>query len=409
MPKTPNRPVASFTDDIVFLAAKRTAFGTFGGALKNHSATDLGVIAARSALMASGVRPSDVHSVVFGNVAQTSADAIYLARHVGLRCELPQSVPALTVNRLCGSGFEAVIQGAQQLMLGEAKVVLVGGTESMSQAPFAVRDMRFGTTLGKAPVMEDTLWSSLTDSFTGMPMAMTAEKLAVTHGISQEDVDAFSVRSQRLTKEAQDKGAFDAEIAPVEVKMKKDVVSFAKDEHNRPETTVESLKKLPKVFKMDGVIHAGAASGICDGAAALVMTTASHAKTLGVTPIARLAGWGHAGCDPTVMGIGPVPAIRNMLAKTGITLDDVDLIEINEAFAPQVLACAKDLGIDALSDKSKLNVDGGAIAIGHPLGASGARITTHLIHALGARKGTFGVGSACIGGGQGIAVLVERL
>jgi acetyl-CoA acyltransferase 2 len=409
MSKTPNRPVASFTDDIVFLAAKRTAFGTFGGALKNHSATDLGVIAARAALMASGVKPSDVDSVIFGNVAQTSADAIYLARHVGLRCELPQSVPALNVNRLCGSGFEAVVQGAQQLMLGEAKVVLVGGTESMSQAPFAVRDMRFGTTFGKAPAMEDTLWSSLTDSFTGMPMAMTAEKLAVTHGISQEDVDAFSVRSQRLTKEAQDKGAFAAEIAPVEVKMKKDVVSFAKDEHNRPETTVESLKKLPKVFKKDGVIHAGAASGICDGAAALVMTTASHARKLGVTPIARLAGWGLAGCDPTVMGIGPVPAIKNMLAKTGITLDDVDLIEINEAFAPQVLACAKDLGIDALSDKSKLNVDGGAIAIGHPLGASGARITTHLIHALSARKGTFGVGSACIGGGQGIAVLVERL
>jgi acetyl-CoA C-acetyltransferase/acetyl-CoA acyltransferase 2 len=409
MSKTPNRPTASFTDDIVFLAAKRTAFGTFGGALKNHSATDLGVIAARAALMASGVKPGDVDSVIFGNVAQTSADAIYLARHVGLRCEVPHAVPALTVNRLCGSGFEAVIQGAQQLMLGEAKVVLVGGTESMSQAPFAVRDMRFGTTFGKAPAMEDTLWSSLTDSFTGMPMAMTAEKLAVTHGISQEDVDAFSVRSQRLTKEAQDKGAFDAEIAPVEVKAKKDVVTFAKDEHNRPETTVDSLKKLPKVFKKDGVIHAGAASGICDGAAALVMTTASHAKKLGVTPIARLAGWGLAGCDPTVMGIGPVPAIKNMLAKTGITLDDVDLIEINEAFAPQVLACAKDLGIDALSDKSKLNVDGGAIAIGHPLGASGARITTHLIHALGARKGTFGVGSACIGGGQGIAVLVERL
>jgi acetyl-CoA C-acetyltransferase/acetyl-CoA acyltransferase 2 len=409
MSKTPNRPAASFSDDIVFLAAKRTAFGTFGGALKNHSATDLGVIASRAALMASGVKPGDVDSVIFGNVAQTSADAIYLARHVGLRCELPQSVPALNVNRLCGSGFEAVVQGAQQLMLGEAKVVLVGGTESMSQAPFAVRDMRFGTTFGKAPAMEDTLWSSLTDSFTGMPMAMTAEKLAVTHGISQEDVDAFSVRSQRLTKEAQDKGAFDAEIAPVEVKMKKDVVSFAKDEHNRPETTTESLKKLPKVFKKDGVIHAGAASGICDGAAALVMTTASHARKLGVTPIARLAGWGLAGCDPTVMGIGPVPAIRNMLAKTGITLDDVDLIEINEAFAPQVLACAKDLGIDALSDKSKLNVDGGAIAIGHPLGASGARITTHLIHALSARKGTFGVGSACIGGGQGIAVLVERL
>ena len=405
---TLSRPKASFNDEIVFLSAKRTAFGTFGGALKGHSATDLGVIAARGALIAAGVKAADVGQVIFGNVAQTSADAIYLARHIGLRCELPQSTSALTLNRLCGSGFQAVISGAEQLMLGEANVVLVGGTESMSQAPFAIRDMRFGTTFGKQNQLEDTLWSSLTDSFTGMPMAMTAEKLAETHGISQEAVDAFSLRSQRLTKEAQDKGAFSDEIVPVEVKGKKETISFAKDEHNRPETTLEGLKKLPKVFKKDGVIHAGAASGICDGAAALVMTTASYARAHGLTPIAKLVGWGIAGCDPTVMGIGPVPAVRNMLAKAGVTLDNVDLIEINEAFAPQVLACAKDLGIDAASDTSKLNVDGGAIAIGHPLGASGARITTHLVHALRARKGTLGVGSACIGGGQGIAVLIER-
>jgi acetyl-CoA acyltransferase 2 len=407
---TPKSPTASFSgDEIVFLAAKRTAFGTYGGALKNHSATDLGVIAARAALVASGVSPADVDAVVFGNVAQTSADAIYLARHVGLRCELPQSVPALTVNRLCGSGFEAVVQGAQLLMLGEAKAVLVGGAESMSQAPYALRDTRFGVPLGKVPTMEDTLWSSLTDSFTGMPMAMTAEKLAETHGIGQEEVDAFAVRSQRLTKRAQDDGSFDAELTPVEVKKGKEVVSFVKDEHNRPETTVEGLKKLPKVFKKDGVIHAGAASGVCDGAAALVMTTAKHAKAKGWKPLGRLVGWGVAGCDPTVMGIGPVPAIRQLLAKTGITLDEVDLIEINEAFAPQVLACAKDLGLDAASDKSKLNVDGGAIALGHPLAASGARITTHLLHSLGKRGQRWGVGSACIGGGQGIAVLVERL
>jgi acetyl-CoA C-acetyltransferase/acetyl-CoA acyltransferase 2 len=407
---TPKSPTASFSgDEIVFLSAKRTAFGTFGGALKNHSATDLGVIAARAALVASGVSPADVDAVVFGNVAQTSPDAIYLARHVGLRCELPQSVPALTVNRLCGSGFEAIVQGAQLLMLGEAKTVLVGGAESMSQAPFALRDARFGVPLGKTPQMEDTLWSSLTDTFTGMPMAMTAEKLAETHKISQEDVDAYAVRSQKLTKLAQDNGVFDAEITPVEVKKGKEVVAFVKDEHNRPETTVEGLKKLPKVFKKDGVIHAGAASGVCDGAAALVITTASHAKAKGLKPIGRLVGWGVAGCDPTVMGIGPVPAVQKLLAKTGISLDDVDLVEINEAFAPQVLACAKDLGLDATSDNSKLNVDGGAIAIGHPLAASGARITTHLLHALGKRKKRYGVGSACIGGGQGIAVLVESL
>jgi acetyl-CoA acetyltransferase family protein len=403
-------PSASFSgDDIVILSAKRTAFGTFGGALKSHSATDLGVIAARAALQQAGISPADVDQVVFGNVAQTSADAIYLARHVGLRCELPASVPARTVNRLCGSGFEAIVLGAQQLMLGEASCVLVGGTESMSQAPFAVRDARWGVPLGKAPAMEDTLWSSLTDSFTGMPMAMTAEKLAEQHKISQEEVDAFSLRSQRLTKEAQDSGAFDDELTPVEVKKGKETISFQKDEHNRPDTTAEGLKKLPKVFKKDGVIHAGAASGICDGAAALVLTTASMAKKKGWKPLAKLVGWSVAGCDPTVMGIGPVPAVQKLMKKADVGLDSVDLIEINEAFAPQVLACAKELGIDAASPQSKLNVDGGAIALGHPLGASGARITAHLVHALARRKKKLGLGSACIGGGQGIAVLVESV
>ncbi len=406
-------PTASFSgDDVVVLSAQRTAFGTFGGALKNHSATDLGVIAARAALVAAGVAPDDVDQVIFGNVAQTSADAIYLARHVGLRCELPHHVPALTVNRLCGSGFQAVVSGAEQLMLGEAKVVLVGGTESMSQAPFAMRDARWGVPFGKIPALEDTLWSSLTDTFTGMPMAMTAEKLAEQHQISQGDVDAFALRSQRLTKEAQDSGAFAAELTPVEVKKGKETVAFSKDEHNRPETTIEGLKKLPKIFKKEGVIHAGAASGICDGAAALVLTTASHAKTKGLKPLARLVGWSVAGCDPTIMGIGPVSAIQKLMKKAEVGLENIDLIEINEAFAPQVLACAQQLDIDALGPKSRLNVDGGAIALGHPLGASGARITAHLVHALRRRSTSgrkLGVGSACIGGGQGIAVLVESL
>jgi acetyl-CoA acyltransferase 2 len=393
--------------DIVFLAAKRTPFGTFGGALKNHSATDLGVIASRAALMQSGVEPGDVDQVVFGNVAQTSADAIYLARHVGLRCELPQKVPALTLNRLCGSGFQAIVTGAEQILLGDAQCVLVGGTESMSQAPFAVRDARWGITLGKAPAMEDTLWSSLTDSFTGMPMALTAEKLAETHKISQDDVDNYSARSQRLHAEAHKAGRFNDELAPVEIKGKKDSTIFAADEHGRPDTTAESLKKLPKIFKKDGVIHAGAASGICDGAAALVIATRAFAEKRGLKPIARLVDWGISGCDPTVMGIGPVPAIRNALAHAQMTLGDADLVEINEAFAPQVLACAKDLELDALSAQSRLNVDGGAIALGHPLGASGARITTHLLYALRQRGKKLGVGSACIGGGQGIAVIVQ--
>lgn len=395
--------------DIVFLAAKRTPFGTFGGSLKNHSATDLGVIASRAALVQSGVEPGDVDQVVFGNVAQTSADAIYLARHIGLRCELPHKVPALTLNRLCGSGFQAIVNGAEQILLGDAQCVLVGGTESMSQAPFAVRDARWGITLGKAPAMEDTLWSSLTDSFTGMPMALTAEKLAETHKISQEDVDNYSARSQRLHAEAHKAGRFNDELAPVEIKGKKESTIFNADEHGRADTTAESLKKLPKIFKKDGVIHAGAASGICDGAAALVIATRAFAEKRGLKPIARLVDWGISGCDPTVMGIGPVPAIRNALAHAEMKMSDADLVEINEAFAPQVLACAKDLELDALSAQSKLNVDGGAIAIGHPLGASGARITTHLLYALKQRGKRLGIGSACIGGGQGIAVIVEAL
>ena len=395
--------------EIVVLSARRTPFGTFGGALKNHSATDLGVLAARAALMDSGVSPGDVDQVVFGNVAQTSPDAIYLARHVGLRCELPHKVPALTLNRLCGSGFQAVVSGAEQILLGDAQCVLVGGTESMSQAPYALRDVRWGTAFGKAPPMEDTLWSSLTDSFTGMPMAMTAEKLAETHKISQEMVDAYSVRSQKLHAAAQREGRFADELVSIEVKKGKETAQFAADEHGRPDTTLEGLKKLPKIFKKDGVIHAGAASGICDGAAALVIASRAFADARGLKPLARLVNWGVAGCDPTVMGIGPVPAIRGCLQRAGGTLDQVDLVEINEAFAPQVLACAQDLGLDAHSDKSKLNVDGGAIAVGHPLGASGARITTHLVHALRGRKLKYGVGSACIGGGQGIAVLMEAL
>lgn len=395
--------------DIVILSARRTAFGTFGGSLKNHTATDLGVVAARAALVDSGVTPGDVDQVIFGNVAQTSADAIYLARHIGLRCELPHPVPALTVNRLCGSGFQAIINGAEQILLGDAECVLVGGTENMSQAPYAVRDARWGMPLGKPSPLEDTLWSSLTDTFTGMPMGLTAEKLAQTHKISQEDVDAFSVRSQKNHADAQKAGRFADEITPVEVKKGKDSVFFTVDEHGRADTTLEGLKKLPKVFKKDGVIHPGAASGICDGAAALVIASRAFAEKRGLKPLARLVNWGIAGCDPTVMGIGPVPAIHKAMGAAQMKLDDADLIEINEAFAPQVLACAKDLGLDALSDKSKLNVDGGAIALGHPLGASGARITAHLVHALRQRGKKVGVGSACIGGGQGIAVVVESV
>lgn len=391
-------------EEIVFVSAKRTAFGTFGGSLKGFSATDLGVVAARAALSQAGVKPDDVDHVIFGNVLQTSADAIYLARHIGLRSELPEHVPALTVNRLCGSGFEAIVQGAQLLLLGEARCVLVGGTESMSQAPHVIRGARWGLPLGKGE-LEDSLWTALTDSYTGMPMAITAENLAEKYGISQEEVDAFSVRSQKLHADAQKAGRYDDEIAPVEVKSKKGTTEFKVDEHGRPDTTVEALKKLPKVFKKDGVIHAGAASGICDGAAALVLCTRKLAEKKGLRPLGRLVSWGVSGCDPKIMGIGPVPAAKNALARAEAKLDDMDLIEVNEAFAPQALAVQKELGIP----EEKLNVDGGAIAIGHPLGASGARITAHLLYALKQRGGKVGLGSACIGGGQGIAVIVEAL
>jgi len=391
--------------ELVFVAAKRTAFGTFNGTLKDLSATDLGVVASKAALTQAGVNLEDVDHVVFGNVLQTSADAIYLARHIGLKAGLPVKTPALTVNRLCGSGFQAVVNGAELLMTNQAQCVLVGGTESMSQAPFVVRGARTGLPFGKPTQLEDTLWSALTDSYTGLPMAMTAENLAEQYRITQGEVDEFSVQSQKRAAAAQEAGRFNDEIAPVEIVTRKGTTQFTRDEHLRPETNLESLKKLPKVFKKDGVIHAGAASGICDGAAALVMTTGDFARKRGLKVLGRLVGWGTAGCDPKVMGIGPAPAIRMALERTQSTLNEIDLVEVNEAFAPQYLAVEKELGLA----REKTNVDGGAIAVGHPLAASGARITAHLLYALKQRQGRYAIGSACIGGGQGMAVIVESV
>ncbi len=394
----------SRNEEIWFLGAKRTPFGTFGGALKDLSATDLAVESAKAALQQSRVSPEDVQHVVYGNVVQTSADAIYLPRHVGLRAGVPVPVPALGVNRLCGSGFQAFVSGAELMLTEQAQVVLAGGTESMSQAPHVIRGARWGLPLGKGQ-LEDSLWSALTDSYSGTPMAITAENLAAQYKISQEQVDEYSLLSQRRFAAAQEAGRLKAEISPIELKSKKSSVLFERDEHNRPDTTLEGLKKLPKLFKKDGVLHAGAASGICDGAGSAVMATRSWAEKKGIAPIGRLIHWAVAGVEPSIMGIGPAPAIRKLLERAAIGLSDVDLIEVNEAFAPQYLAVEKELGLP----RETTNVDGGAIAVGHPLGASGARITMHLLYELKRRGGRYGIGSACIGGGQGIAVLLEAL
>lgn len=391
--------------DIVFLGARRTAFGTFGGALDAMSATDLGVHAARAALTQSGVPAEEVEHVVFGNVLQTSKDAIYLARHVGLKSGVPRRVPAVTVNRLCGSGFEAITAGAREILVGDAQVVLVGGTESMSQAPHVVRGARKGLRFGQAPELEDSLWSCLTDSYTGMPMAITAENLAEQYGIDREACDAYALRSQQAWAAAQAAGRFADEISPIELRTRKGVVAFDTDEHPRPQTDSAGLAKLAPVFKKDGTVTAGNASGICDGAAALVIATADYARDRGLAPLGRLVQWGVSGCDPSIMGIGPVPASRIALERAGLGLGDMDVIEVNEAFAPQYLAVEQALELP----RDKTNVNGGAIALGHPLAASGARIVTHLLYELRRRGGRYALGTACIGGGQGIAVIVEAV
>jgi acetyl-CoA acetyltransferase family protein len=392
-------------DSIIFLSGVRTGFGSFGGSLKDHSATDLGAIAATAALERAGVVPGEVDHCVMGNVVQTSADAAYLARHVALRAGCPVETPAVTVNRLCGSGFEAVIHGAHQILLGESRVVLAGGTESMSQAPHVIRGARWGLRLGPTPPLEDTLWEALRDAQCGLTMAETAENLATRYDLSRADVDAVALRSQQRAKAAWDRGDFADEVIPVAVKNRKtkQTEAWAADEHMRPDSTAEGLAKLPPYFKADGVVTAGNASGICDGAAALVLTSESVARERGWQPIGRLVAWGVAGVDPSIMGFGPVPASRLALSRAGLALGQMDIVEVNEAFAAQYLAVERELGLDP----ARTNMDGGAIAIGHPLGASGARITAHLLHALRRSGGRYGLGSACIGGGQGAAVIVE--
>lgn len=397
----------SQSKDIVFLSGKRTGFGAFGGSLKGFSATDLGVVSARAAMEAADIAPDLVDHVVYGNALQTSADAIYLARHVGLRAGIPEVTPAYTINRLCGSGFQAIVNGAQEILLGSARTALVGGTESMSQAPHVVRGARWGDLrLGPAGrQFDDLLWEALLDTNCDLTMAQTAEELGDRYDVTREESDEVAVRSQQRAKAAWDAGHFDAEIVPVTITSRKGEVEYAADEHMRPETTVEGLAKLRPYFREGGFVTAGNASGIGDGAAGAVLADAEWASAHGVAPLGRLVSWAFVGVDPRIMGIGPAPAIRAALERAGLTLDDMDLVEVNEAFAPQYVAVEKELGLDP----EKTNVNGGAIALTHPLAASGARITVHLLHELRRRGGKFAVGAACIGGGQGGAVVVEVL
>ncbi len=391
-----------FDRDIVILSACRTAFGTQGGTLKDINANDLAVPTAKAAMERAGLTVDDIDHVIYGNVLQTSNDAIYGARHVALKSGVPVHVPALTVQRLCGSGFQAVVSAAMEILTGQANAVLCGGTEAMSMAPHVIHGLRDGAKFGRPPVMKDILWECLTDTVTGLAMAQTAEKLGDQYGLKREEVDEVAVASQTRWQAANAAGRFADEIVPFVIKGRKGDIEFKVDEHPRA-TDMATLAKLAPYFKKDGLITAGNASGICDGAASLVVADGKWAEKKGLTPIGRLVGWGVAGCDPSIMGIGPAPASRAAFKQTGLDLADMALVEVNEAFAPQYLAVERELGLD----RSITNGNGGAIALGHPLGASGARITGTLLHELRRRKQRYGLGSACIGGGQGIAVVVE--
>ena len=402
-----NTKATSNGDNIVFLSAVRTPFGTFGGKLKDFSPVDLAVIASKSAIERSGVEAAEIDQSIFGNVIYTTRDSIYLSRHVGLKSGLRQETSALTVNRLCGSGFQAVVSGAQEILFGDVQLCLVGGTESMSQTPHVTRGLRWGVPLGKSPPLEDALWEGLTDSYVGLGMAETAENLAEQYKLDRGCVDEFALRSQQLAKAAWDDDVFKDEVVPVPIANPKTgkVDQLAIDEHMRPDTSAEKLAALKPVFRKGGVVTAGNASGIGDGAAAMVIASEKLARDRKLKPLGRLISWGIAGVDPSIMGIGPVPASKAALAKAGLTMDDMDLIEVNEAFAAQTCAVERELSLP----RQRLNVHGGAIALSHPLGASGARITAHLLHALRAQGKRYGLGTACIGGGQGIAVVIESI
>jgi len=390
--------------DVFILGGKRTPMGEYVGVLKDISAIDLGAIAARGAFEATGVAPEEIDHAVIGNALQTSGDAIYGARHVALKAGVPFDRPALTVNRLCGSGIQSIVSGAQMIQLGEAQTCLVGGMESMSQAPHVIRGARSGFALGQGK-LEDSLMVALLDTYCNTPMAGTAENLARKFEIPREEQDKYALRSQQEAKRAKDEGILAEEIVAVDVKTRKGTTRVTDDDHPRPETTLEGLAKLKPAFAQDGFVTAGNASGIVDGAAALVIAGEEFVKQKDLKPMGRIVSWAYAGVEPEIMGIGPVPATRRALERAGLSLNDIDLIEVNEAFAAQYLAVEKELGLD----RNRTNVNGGAIALGHPLGATGTRLVLTVLHELHRRSKRYGLATACIGGGQGIAMIVERV
>src|ERR687886_1595213 len=389
--------------EVFILGGKRTPMTEYVGALKDVKAIDLGATAARSALESTGVSAEEIDHTVIGNALQTSGDAIYGARHVALKAGVPADRPALTVNRLCGSGIQSIISGAHMILLGEARACLVGGMESMSMAPHVIYGARAGFALGQGK-LEDSLMLALLDTYCNTTMAGTAENLARRYEISREEQDAYALRSQQEAARAQGQGVFAEEIVPVEVKTRKGVKVVDADDHLRPDTTLEVLAKLPTAFSKDGFVTAGNASGIVDGAAALVIAGEDYVKERGAEPLGRVVSWAYAGVEPDVMGIGPVPAIRKALDKAGLKLSDIDLVEVNEAFAGQYLAVEKELGLD----RSKTNVNGGAIALGHPLAASGTRLVLTSLLELRRRGGGAAPSPARICGGPGIGATVAE-
>jgi acetyl-CoA acyltransferase 2 len=391
--------------DIAIVSGARTPMGRYCGKLKDFTAQELGAVAAKGAIERAGIDPKEFDHVVFGNAQQTSGDALYGARHVGLRAGIPIETPALTVNRLCGSGMQAIVNAAQMVQTDEAKIVLAGGMEAMSQAPFVIRG-RDGFTLAPGGKLEDSLMVALLDSYCGLYMANTAELYGEQQGITRQMQDEFALRSQQTADAAYKEGRLQEELVPVPLRSTRGEATgemFAEDDHRRPQTTMEGLAKLRPAFGKSGTVTAGNASGIVDGGAAVVVMSVEQAQKRDLNPLGRIVNWGTAGVDPKLMGRGPVPATKLALQRAGLTLDYIDLIEVNEAFAAQYLAVEKELGLD----RSKVNVNGGAIALGHPLGATGTRLVITLLYELKRRKKKYGLATACIGGGQGIAMVVE--